>query len=197
VAGGKKMKRLFMFMVAILAVAFMQVPYAGTAEAARVAVVPIQINDELVKRSADFNGYYWDIMIEKFKYPEYELMDDEKVAAVIPDDGLTSFDQATLTTICEKVDAEIVVAMRLDEIKETPLNFRREPTLETFMKGEFASYNRLTGKYYHKKMYIKGEIEEVLTLRTDWQQQTFASELKRYINRTIEDKEKKKNSRIK
>ena len=134
-------------------------------------------------------------MIEKFKYPEYELMDDEKVAAVVPDEGLATFDQATLTSICEKVDAEIVVAMRLDEITETPLNFRREPTLETFMKGEFASYNRLTGKYYHKKMYIKDEIEAVLTLRNDWQQQTFASELRRYINRTIEDKTKKKNSR--
>ena len=191
------MKKLVAFIFVLLAVFFMNAPFAGTAEAARVAVVPIQTNDKLVERAADFNGYYWDIMIDKFKYPDYELMDDEKVAAVIPDEGLTSFDQATLTTICEKVDAEIVVAMRLDEIKETPLNFRREPTLETFMKGEFASYNRLTGKYYHKKMYIKGEIEEVLTLRTDWQQQTFASELKRYINRTIEDKAKKKNSRIK
>ena len=191
------MKKLVAFIFVLLAVFFMNAPFAGTAEAARVAVVPIQINDELVERSADFNGYYWDIMIEKFKYPDYELMDDEKVAAVVPDEGLTSFDQATLTTVCDKADAEIVVAMRLDEIKETPLNFRREPTLETFMKGEFASYNRLTGKYYHKKMYIKGEIEEVLTLRTDWQQRTFASELKRYINRTIEDKEKKKNSRIK
>ncbi|SDC10150.1 hypothetical protein SAMN04487864_102231 [Succiniclasticum ruminis] len=191
------MKKFFSFIFMLLAVLFINTPFAGMAEAARVAVVPIQTNDKLVERAADFNGYYWDIMIEKFKYPDYELMDDEKVAAVIPDEGLISFDQATLTTICEKVDAEIVVAMRLDEIKETPLNFRREPTLETFMKGEFASYNRLTGKYYHKKMYIKGEIEEVLTLRTDWQQQTFASELKRYINRTIEDKEKKKNSRIK
>ena len=189
------MKRLFMFMVAILAVAFMQVPYAGTAEAARVAVVPIQINDELVKRSADFNGYYWDIMIEKFKYPDYELMDDEKVAAVIPDEGLTSYDQATLMNICDKVDAEIVVAMRLDEVKETPIMFRREATLATFMKGEFASYNRITGKYFHNKMYNKGEIEEVLTLRTDWQQRTFASELKRYLNRTIEDKAKKKKAK--
>lgn len=189
------MKRIILFMMTVLTVVFMQVPFFGTAEAARVAVVPIQINEQLVERAADFNGYYWDIMIEKFKYPDYELMDDEKVAAVIPDEGLTSYDQATLMAICEKVDAEIVVAMRLDEVKETPIMFRREATLATFMKGEFASYNRITGNYYHKKMYIKGEIEEVLTLRTDWQQQTFASELKRYINRTIEDKAKKKKSK--
>ena len=78
-------------------------------------------------------------------------------------------------------------------IKEKTMIFRREPTLEIFMKGEFAGYNRLTGKYFHNKMYFKDEIEEVLTLRTDWQQHVFASELKRYINRTLEDKTKKKN----
>ena len=189
------MKKIFTFIFAVLAVMFMSGPFFGTAEAARVAVVPIQINEQLVERAADFNGYYWDIMIDKFKYPEYELMDDEKVSAVVPDEGLTSFDQATLTAICYKVDAEIVVAMRLDEIKETPLMFRREATLATFMKGEFASYNRITGNYFHNKMYNKGEIEEVLTLRTDWQQRTFASELKRYLNRTIEDKAKKNKSK--
>ena len=187
------MKKLFAFIFAVLAVLFMNVPFAGTVEAARVAVVPIQINDSLVERATDFNSYYWDIMIEKFKYPEYELMDDEKVAAVVPEEGLTSYDQKTLKDLCEKTDAEIVVAMRLDEIKEKTMIFRREPTLEIFMKGEFAGYNRLTGKYFHNKMYFKDEIEEVLTLRTDWQQHVFASELKRYINRTLEDKTKKKN----
>ena len=191
------MKKLFTFIFAALAIFIMNVPFAGTAEAARVAVVPIQINDEKVERSADFNGYYWDIMIEKFKYPEYELMDDEKVAAVVPDEGLTSYDQATLMSLCDKVGAEVVVAMRLDEVKETPLTFRREPYLEVFMKGEFAGYNRLTGNYYHKKMYYKDEIEEVLTLKNDWQQRVFGSEVKRYINRTIEDTAKPKKKKAK
>ena len=186
------MKRLFAFLFTVLAVLFMQVPLMGTAEAARVAVVPIQVNDQLVERAVDFNGYYWDIMIEKFKYPEYELMDDEKVAAVIPDEGLKAYDEATLKDVCEKTDAEIVVAMRLDEVKERPLMFRRESYLEIFMKGEYAAYNRLTGKYNHEKLYYKGEIEEALTLRTDWQQQAFATELKRYIYRTLKDDKPKK-----
>ena len=185
------MNKVFAFIVAAFTVLLMQVPVMGTAEAARVAVVPIQINDEQVERAADFNGYYWDIMIEKLPYPEYELMDDEKVAAVIPDEGLKTFDEATLKDVCEKCDAEIVMAMRLDEVKEKPLNFRREPTLETFMKGEFAGYNRLTGKYFNRKIYEKGEIEEVLTLRTDWQQRTFAAELKRSIYRFMDEKKNK------
>ena len=187
------MKKLFTFIFALLTVLFMNVPLTGTAEAARVAVAPIQTNDELVERFADFNGYYWDIMIDTFRYPEYELLDDEKVAAVIPEEGLKSYDQATMKDFCEKADAEIAVAMRLDEVKERAINFRREPTLEIFMKGEYAAYNRLTGQYRHEKLYFKDEIEEVLTLRTDWQQQTFARELKRYLYRTLKDKTKKKN----
>ena len=185
------MKRLFAFIFAVLAVLFLNVPLAGTAEASKVAVVPLQTNDELVERAADFNGYYWDIMIDKFRYPEYELLDDEKVSAVIPEEGLKSFDQATLKDFCEKCDAEIAVAMRLDEVKESPIAFRQEPTLEIFMKGEYAAYNRLTGKYTHEKLYYKDEIEEVLTLRNDWQQESFARELKRYLYRTLKDKTKK------
>ena len=59
------------------------------------------------------------------------------------------------------------------------------------MKGEFAGYNRITGKYYHKKMYYKDEIEEILTLKNDWQQNVFASNVKRYVNRVMEDNKKK------
>ncbi len=185
------MKKIFAFIFVSLAVMFMNIPFSGTAEAARVAVLPIQIDETQVERAGDFYSYYWDVMIEKFKYPDYELMDEEDIDKFVPEDGLKTFDQATLTDICDKTNAEIVVAMRLEKIDERALNFRREPTLETFMKGEFASFNRLTGKYFHKKLYHKGEIEEVLTLRTDWQQQVFASELKRYINRTIEVKKSK------
>ncbi len=186
------MKKIFAFIFAVLAVVFVNVPFAGTAEAARVAVVPIQIDDTKVERAADFNSYYWDIMVERFNYPEYELIDDEKVAAVVPEEGLASYDQATLMDLCEKTDAEVAVAMRLEETNERPLNYRKEAYLEIFMKGEFASYNRLTGKYYHKKLYFRDEIEEVLTVKTDWQQRVFGSELNRYINRTIEVKKKQK-----
>ena len=181
------MKKVLSFVFMTLTVLLLASPLGGVAEAARVAVVPIQIDDQKVERAADFNGYYWDIMIEKFKYPEYELMDDEKVAAVIPDEGLQSFDQATLAAICEKTDAEIVVAMKLNKVEENPQSFKMEPMLECIMKGEFAGYNRLTGKYYYKKMYYKEEIEEILTIKNDWQQNVFASNLKRYINRVMED----------
>ena len=185
------MKKLVAFIFVLLAVLFMNAPFFGTAEAARVAALPIQVDESQVERAADFNGYYWDIIIEKFPYPEYELMDDEKVSVAVPEEGLKTFDKTTMMDVCNKTDADIVVAMRLDEIKERPLMFRREATLETFMKGEFVGYNRLTGKYYVRKIYEKGEIEEVLTVRTDWQQRVFAAELDRCLYRFLEEKKTK------
>ena len=179
------MKKIFAFMVALVTVILVNMPYSGTAEAAYVAVVPIDINADKVERAADFNGYYWDMIIDRFQYPDYELLDDEKVSAVLPEEGLKSFDKASLMSVADKVSAEIVIAMRITEVKELPKSFMREPAVVCIMKGELATFNRLTGKYYYKKINYNEQMEEVLTVRTDWQQNAFADFLRRGINRTL------------
>lgn len=190
------MKKIISFVFAAVAVVFMQLSFSASVEAARVAVIPIDINVDKVERAGDFNNYYWDIIVEKFQYPDYELIEDEKVLEVLPEGELKSFDQAALAEICDKTDAEIVVAMRLDDVHDRTLGIRLETMLECNMRGEFAGYNRITGKYYHKKMRYQEEIEELLTIKNDWQQEAFASNLKRYINRTIEDKSGSKRAKI-
>ena len=63
--------------------------------------------------------------------------------------------------------------------------------VECIMSGEFASFNRLTGNYYYKKINYSKDIHEIWTVRNDWQQDVFADFLRRGINRTLEDKGKK------
>ena len=186
------MKKVLTFLVALFTFVLMSGPLSGTAEAAFVAVVPIDIDVDKVERAGDLNGYYWDMVIDKFQYPDYELLDDEKVAAVLPDEGLKTFDQASLTSLADKTGAQIVVAMRISEVNEYPKSFLREPAVVCHMKGEFASYNMLTGKYYYRKINYNEQMEEVLTVRNDWLQNAFADYLRRGLNRTIEDKTKKK-----
>lgn len=186
------MKKIFGVITALFTVMLVNFFTPISAEAAWVAAIPIQIDTDKVERASDFNNYYWDIIIEKFPYPDYELIDDEKVGDAVPDDGLKSFDQKTLAELCDKIDSDIMIAMKLDNVYDRSKNFSREPTLECHMQGEFAGFNRITGKYYYKKFNYKDDIEEVLTYRNDWQQEAFASNLKRYINRTLEDKESKK-----
>jgi hypothetical protein len=184
------MKKVSSFIFALAALFIMNLSFSVTAEAARVAVVPLQVNEKQVERAKDFTNYYWDVIIEKLKYPDYDLVSDEIVGNAVPDEGLKSFDQATLKDVLEKTDAELVIAMRIDKVEERPYNFQREPKLNCMMKAEYAAYNRLTGKYYAKKINYSRLIEEVLTFKTDWQQEVFASELKRSINRSIEEKKK-------
>ncbi len=184
------MKKIFAFVLAVLAVLSLQGTLSGTAEAAWVAVVPIEINDVKVARASDFNNYYWDIMVERLRYPEYELIDDAKTEAVLPYDGLKSFDQQTLISICDKTNAELAIAMRLDDVHSKVDRSHREPKTKCYMKGLFVGYNRLTGKYYNKKINYSGEIETVLTLKNDWQYSVFTSTLKRCLNQMLKDKGK-------
>ena len=182
------MKKLVTFVFYMLMVLFMSAPFSGTAEAAYVAVVPIDIDTAKVERASDLTSYYWDLIVEKFKYPEYELLDDDKVAAALPDDGLKTFDQATLAGIAEKLGAEVVVAMRITEVKETPKSFLREPAVLCHMKGEFASLNTMRDKkpYYNNKFNYDEQIEAILTVRNDWLQNAFAYYTRRGINRTMD-----------
>ena len=180
------MKKLLAFMFAVLAVMFMNVPFGGT------AAIPLQTNEAKVERTGDLNNYYWDIIVDRFPYPQYELIDDDKVLEAVPEEGLKNYDKPTLQAIADKVDADIVIAMRVDKVASRAIGGRYEPTLECFMQGQFISYNRQTGKFYNKKFIYKEEIEEVLTYRNDWQQEVFSSYVRRGINRTLEEPKAKK-----
>ncbi len=166
----------------------------GSVEAAWVAVLPIEVNETNVERAKDFTDYYWDVIVNRFKYPDYELLDDDKLTAVVPEKGLTSYSRTVLADIATKTDADIVIAMRLDSVgEELSSSFSEERLVECSMNGEFASYNRLTGNYYDKKFYYRDRKEEALIIKNDWQYFIFNSDLNRYINHTLRDKNNKNN----
>lgn len=185
------MKKLTAFLCSVLAVLFMNMALPGNAEASYVAVVPIDVDVDKVERAGDFNSYYWDMIVDRFQFPEYELIDDDKVAAVLPEKGLKTFDRATLDSIADKVSADIIIAMRITDVKEIPNSFAREPMVQCRMAGELATLNKLTGKYYYKKINYTKDIMEIWTVRNDWQRDVFADFLRRGINRTLEDKSRK------
>lgn len=182
------MKKILTLVFVVLSVLFVNSSFLGTAEAARVAVLPLQLSDDVLERAGDFTSYYWDIMVDKFKYPDYELMDDDKIATALHDEELKSFDKASLMSVADRTSTEIVVVMRLDRLEEESDYFRADPVKIFRMNGEYAGYNRLTGKYYYKKFHEKYEIPDELTLKNDWQQMTFAQLTKSYVYRTMKTK---------
>lgn len=185
------MKKLLSFVCALLMAMAVNMSHAVTAEAARVAVLPLQFKDLNMERAGDFTTYYWDIMVNKFQYPNYELLDDEKVAAAIPGEELQSFDKASLMDVANRTDADIVVAMRLDDMDEKEDYSSFSEVMKRFrLEGEYAGYNRLTGTFYHKKIYEHYSVEADLTVKNDYQQMTFVDITKRYVYRTLKEKKK-------
>ena len=182
------MKKIIALLFAILSAFFVNTSFLETAEAARVAVLPLQFSNDNMERASDFTSYYWDIMVEKFQYPEYELMDDDKVAAALHDEELKAFDKASLMKVADQTNAEIVVVMRLDRLDAESNYFSSDPYVTFRMNGEYAGYNRLTGKYYNKKFHEKYDVDDELTLKNDWQQMRFAEITKSYIYRTMKEK---------
>lgn len=182
------MKKIVAFLFAALALVLVNMPLAGTAEAAKVAIVPLQVNEAEVERAGDFNSYYWDVIIQELEYPDFDLIDEDAVSKAVPDEGLKTFDKTTLMNVASQTGADIVIAMRIDRVHEQFFNFRTESMIGMTFKGEYASYNGVTGKYYDKKIRYYRETEDAYLIRSDWQQRFFATELRRYLGRTVATK---------
>ncbi len=182
------MKKIFGLVFALLA--FMVTAGMGTApraEAARVAVLPLQ-QDNLVRDeedNRDYSSLYWDVATDLFKFPAFDLLGDDEVAKALPAAGLKDYSEATLKAIADKTESDIVIAMTLSKITSQGLMGRHEATDELVVKGDFASYNRISGKYLHKPINEQNDVEEVLLVRGDWRAELFTKLTKRYMQRSL------------
>ena len=182
------MKKIFSVLFAMLAFVLVSgISTSPKAEAARVAVIPLQ-QDNLVRDeedNKDYSSLYWDVATDLFKFPSFELLGDDEIDKVLPAAGLKDFSEANLKSIADKSESDIVIAMRLDKITSRGLMGRREQTERLLIKGDFASYNRISGKYQHKEIYEENDVEEVLLVRGDWRGEIFSKLAKRYMERAM------------
>ena len=162
------MKKIMNFvLMAVLAVCFV-LPAAGKAEAAKLAVVPLANHVE-------------DNTTASMIYME-EIMD------TLGSRNISDFSKANLERIARESGADIVIAMSLDKLDDKALFPRREPTLKLDMSGEFAFLNKVTGRYYVKKYSDDMEIEEILTVRSDWKSEEFAKTVRSYLKKVTQFK---------
>lgn len=185
------MKKILSLVLGLVAAVCFMLPVVNTAEAARVAIIPLQQTfktpeeTENNSNTSDYSIMYWDLIVEKFKFPAFDLVNDDTVGKALPAGYLQSYDKATLEKIATDTEADIVIAMRLDQLDSKPLAFHFEPTMRQIMKGEYASLNKVTGKYFHKKIDEQNDVEEVLTARGNWKHELFSKTTKRLFDKTL------------
>ena len=173
------MKKIMNFvLMAVLAVCFV-LPAAGKAEAAKLAVVPLANH---VEDNTTASMIYMEEIMDTFKFPEFDMIAEDVVDKAVGSRNISDFSKA------RESGADIVIAMSLDKLDDKALFPRREPTLKLDMSGEFAFLNKVTGRYYVKKYSDDMEIEEILTVRSDWKSEEFAQTVPSYLKKVTQFK---------
>ncbi len=174
------MKKFMNFvLMAVLAICFV-LPAAGKAEAAKLAVIPLanHVEDNTTARMI----YMVEIM-DMFKFPEFDMVAEDVVDKAVGARDISDFSKANLERIARETGSDIVIAMSLDKLDDKVLFPRREPTLKLDMSGQFAFLNKVTGRYYVKKYSGDTEVEEALTVRSDWKSEEFAKTVRSYLKK--------------
>lgn len=179
------MKKFMNFvLMAVLAVCFV-LPAAGKAEAAKLAVVPLANH---VEDNTTASMIYMEEIMDMFKFPEFDMLAEDVVEKAVGVKDISDFSKANLERIASETGADIVIAMSLDTLDEKALFPRREPTLQLDMTGTFAFLNQNTGRYYSNNYYDDSEIEEALTVRSDWKSEIFQRTVIGYLKKVTKAK---------
>ncbi len=179
------MKKIFRYLaVAVLGMAF-ALPAASSVEAAKLAVVPLIMNSHVEDPQGMKPMVFSEAVGKLFKYPEYDMVDRDIVKKTALELQDKVFTEAGMKAICAASGADISVAMSLDNFgwKETAQT-SNSPTTVCDFRGQFATYNRLTGKYKHENWSDDASFETgALSPRRDWAHE----ELARYFRIMLKD----------
>lgn len=178
------MKRILQyFVLAIMTVCF-SVPAFSSAEAATVALLPLVNNvkgDELAGQI-----FYQEAIGTLNDYPEYMMIENDKLTAAIEKSHITDVtDEAALRAIAKDGDVDVVIAMQLDTLNDTPIDSSEERLLKLDMKGYTVAYSRLNDTFYKHRIYSDKTIQEALTSRWDWVHEEWGRAVRVEIDRAL------------
>ena len=170
------MKKIFKYLaVAVLGMAF-ALPAAATVEAAKLAVVPMIISSSVKDDQGLLPMCLSDSVAKLFKYPEYDMVDTD----IVKKEALTLqdkvFTKAGLKQIATASGADIVIAMSVDKFDWVERGqTTNNPTTVCDFRGQFATYNSITGKYDDENWHDDEDFDSgTLSTRYDWAHNEFS-----------------------
>lgn len=177
-------KILQYFILTIMAVCF-SIPAFSSAEAATVALLPLVNNvksDDLVTQI-----FYQEAIGTLNGKDGFMLVENDKLTAAIEKAHITDAlpDEDTLRAIAKDGDVDVVIAMQLDVLDDTPIDSSQERLLQLDMKGYTVAYSRLNDTFYKHRIYSDKTIQEALTSRWDWVHEEWGRAVRVEIDRAL------------
>ena len=168
------------------AVGFMSLASFNSAEAARIALLPL-INN--VAERDDLQQIYYDRAIEVTKnVPDAEIVDSIELDKAI-EKNLTP-NQLPAQAACEAIardgGVDVVIMMQVDKLDYKNKGFgSHSENVVLQEKGSLVAYDLATGKYTNKKISDTRERQESMLARYDISGEQFADSVTREIKRIL------------
>ena len=174
------------FLMTVLAI-ILSVPAFG-AEAASIALIPLINNiqgDEIA------NQIFYKSAINAINAQKgFMLIENDKLTAAIDAANISKVvpSEETLKKISKDGNADIVIAMQLDVLKDDYVYDTNQDMLKLDLHGTAVAYNKITGKYYKHKIRDDKEIPAALASRWDWTHEEWGRNVRAEINRILQVK---------
>ena len=182
------MKALF----SLFAAALFSLSMMGSAEAAKVLVLPAIINVNETECNAtleDINQTYYNQVVDSLKNaPDMEMIDGDDIEKKVSQytDTKTLPSEKQLAELANETDADIIVQMELNQLEETFVNNGKEEYLCMNLQGFAVSYDRNNKKVYQKhRIYDDTKVDSTLMARSNFSLEQWRKTVTQETNRIL------------
>lgn len=164
------MTRLCRFLMLTLLVLGFVLPSYGKAEAAKVAVLPLVMEEQ----DAAARRAWVEACTKQFKFPEFTMIDDTVMDNAAKEANYATLaqngpDEALIRKIMAKTGADIGVMMVIDELSMNPIRPNGyEDMYAINQKTRIMLVNNITGTVNKHRVNDSEEVEYAVIVRSDY-----------------------------
>ncbi|MCD7974438.1 MAG: hypothetical protein LUF25_01315 [Phascolarctobacterium sp.] len=190
------MKKALRYLLLVTLALCFSVPCFSRAEAASVALLPFINNvEDKEKHDAQDLGkvYYENAFAVLNSKPGFLVVEDDTLLNALEKNMVAGQmpTEAQMRRIAIDGNVDIVIAMEIDYFDVTIRRGGEDDMLQMNCEGWVTAYNKLTQKYYRRRVYDDNTISEALTSRWNWPQEEFGRQMRREIEKILSVKNKK------
>ncbi len=152
---------------------------------ARVAILPV-IN---LQEDVDYaNTLVFQKALEVFRYPDYEIYDDDKVYKALDEinyyeAGKQGVTEEMLRTVMQKSGVEVIVMVKLNELTQEKYRYGREDTDELTIDMNVMAIYSWDKKIVNWHIRDKKQVEYGAIMKSNWKMQTYGNYVDQQLTR--------------
>lgn len=187
------MHKLLRLLVLTFAIIGFTLPAFGTAEAARIAVLPIVTNED-EEQSAVSRRVWNEVCMSRFKFPEFDMVDDTDLSIVL--EGLNyntvakdGVNEALMRQVMAKTNADMAVMMVMDELSLEPVvPYTKEDLYRLTQKGNIMLVNNISKQVKSDRINDTDDYDYAVTIRGDFVHDQFRNTVIRELKKIAKAK---------